>query len=180
MAVVGKRQILIEWGHCDPAGIVFFSNILVYCHEAYEEFLRAGNYAWNGGIFIWRTGVFRAELERVSPELARVTRAHYAEAPSISIDYALMEKARRVVTIPGDFGWSDVGTWTAVARLAGSGNAELHTRNANGVFAQSSSGRRVVAIGVSNVAIVESPEGILVLDLSQPELLSEVAKSLAK
>jgi mannose-1-phosphate guanylyltransferase len=91
-----------------------------------------------------------------------------------------MERAQRVVTVPGDFGWSDVGTWAAVAKLAGRGNAELHTRNADGIFAQSQSGRRVVAIGVNNVAIVESAEGILVLDLAQPELLSEVVKTLTK
>jgi mannose-1-phosphate guanylyltransferase len=148
--------------------------------ERAEEFLRAGNYAWNGGIFVWRARVFRAEIERVAPEVARVTRQRYAEAPSISIDYALMERAQRVVTVPGDFGWSDVGTWAAVAKLAGRGNAELHTRNADGIFAQSQSGRRVVAIGVNNVAIVESAEGILVLDLAQPELLSEVVKTLTK
>jgi mannose-1-phosphate guanylyltransferase len=148
--------------------------------ERAAEFLSAGNYAWNGGIFVWRASVFRSELERAAPEVARVTRERYADAPSISIDYALMEKAQHVVTVPGDFGWSDVGTWAAVAKLAGRGNAELHTRDAAGVFAQSESGRRVVAIGVKNVAIVESPEGILVLDLAQPELLSEVVKILTK
>ncbi len=148
--------------------------------ERAEEFLRSGRYAWNGGIFIWRASVFRGELERAAPAVARVSRERYEDAPSISIDFALMEKARNVVTIPGDFGWSDVGTWAAVARLAGSGNAELHTREATGVFAQSESGRRVVAVGVDNVAIIESDEGILVLDLSKPELLSEVVKTLTK
>lgn len=148
--------------------------------EKAEEFLRAGNYAWNGGIFVWRASVFRGELSRVAPDVAAVTRERYADAPSISIDYALMEKASRVVTVPGDFGWSDVGTWTAVARLAGKGNADLHTADASGVFAQSESGRPVVAIGVNDVAIVESSEGILVLDLSKPELLSEIVKKLPK
>jgi mannose-1-phosphate guanylyltransferase len=148
--------------------------------ERAEEFLRAGNYAWNGSMFVWRASVFRQELERVAPDLAHVTREHYADAPSISIDYALMEKARNVVTVRGDFGWSDVGTWTAVARLAGSGSAELHTRESSGVFAHSESGRRVLAVGVDNVAIIESDEGILVLDLSRPELLSDVVKKLTK
>ena len=141
-----------------------------------EEFLRAGNFAWNGGMFIWRASAFREELTRVAPEVARVTREAYESAPSISIDYALMEKASRVAAVRGDFGWSDVGTWAAVARLAGAGNAPLETEDASGVFAQSSSGRRVVAIGVDNVAIVESDEGILVLDLARAELLSKVVK----
>lgn len=146
--------------------------------ERAEEFLRAGHYAWNGGIFVWRASVFRRELERAAPEVAAVTRENYPDAPSISIDYALMEKAQNAVTVPGDFGWSDVGTWAAVARLAGRGNARLHTREASGVYAQSESGRPVVAVGVDNVAVVESPEGILVLDLARPELLSDVVKKL--
>ena len=126
-----------------------------------EEFVRAGNYAWNGGMFLWRASVFRAELERAAPEVARVTRERYDEAPSISIDYALMEKAQRVATVRGDFDWSDVGSWAAVARLAG-----------RDVFTHSESGRRIVVIGVSNVAVVESAEGILVLDLDHAQDLS--------
>lgn len=81
-----------------------------------EEFLAAGNYAWNGGIFVWRVSVFRAALQQYAPDVARVTREQYEEAPSISIDYALMEKARNVVSVPGEFGWSDVGSWDALIR----------------------------------------------------------------
>ena len=85
--------------------------------ERAEEFLRAGNYAWNAGMFVWRASVFRRELARLAPEVARVTRETYDDAPSISIDYALMEKATNVVTLRGDFGWSDVGSWDALRRI---------------------------------------------------------------
>lgn len=85
--------------------------------ERAEEFLRAGNYAWNAGMFVWRSDVFRAALESVAPDVARVTRETYAEAPSISIDYALMEKAPRVAAVRGNFGWSDVGSLEALARV---------------------------------------------------------------
>jgi mannose-1-phosphate guanylyltransferase/mannose-6-phosphate isomerase len=81
-----------------------------------EEFLRAGNYAWNASMFVWRVSVFRRALQEHAPEIARVTRENYEEAPSISIDYALMEKARNVVCVPGEFGWSDVGSWDALIR----------------------------------------------------------------
>jgi len=84
--------------------------------ERAEEFLRAGNYAWNAGMFIWRSEVFRMALDRTAPEIARVTRKNYESMPNISIDYALMEKAPRVATIRGDFGWSDVGSWDALRR----------------------------------------------------------------
>lgn len=83
-----------------------------------EEFLRAGNYAWNAGMFIWRASVFRRALEAAAPEIASVTRANYATMPATSIDYALMEKAPRVAAVRGDFGWSDVGSFDAL-RAAG-------------------------------------------------------------
>jgi mannose-1-phosphate guanylyltransferase len=82
-----------------------------------EEFLRAGNYAWNGGMFVWRSEVFRRELAAATPEIARVSEATYEEMPSISIDYALMEKAPRVATLRGDFDWSDVGSFEALRRV---------------------------------------------------------------
>jgi mannose-1-phosphate guanylyltransferase len=82
-----------------------------------EEFLRAGNYAWNSGIYVWRTEVFRRELEAAAPEIARVSVENYASMPSISIDYALMEKAPHVATIRGDFDWSDVGSFEQLERV---------------------------------------------------------------
>jgi len=85
--------------------------------EVAEEFVRAGNYAWNASMFVWRTSVLRAALREHAPEVARVTREAYDEAPSISIDYALMEKAQCVAAIRGDFGWSDVGSFEALAKV---------------------------------------------------------------
>ncbi len=85
--------------------------------ERAEAFLRAGNYAWNAGIFIWRASVFRRQLSRVAPQIASVTRQNYETMPSISIDYALMEKASPVAAIRADFGWSDVGSFEALQRV---------------------------------------------------------------
>lgn len=85
--------------------------------EVAEEFLRAGNYAWNAGMFVWRASVFRRALEAHAPEVAQVTLQNYDAMPSISIDYALMEKAPNVVALRGDFGWSDVGSFDALERV---------------------------------------------------------------
>jgi mannose-1-phosphate guanylyltransferase len=85
--------------------------------ERAEEFLRSGNYVWNGGMFIWRAGVFRAALAAAAPELAQVTLENYESMPSISIDYALMEKAPNVATVRGVFGWSDVGTFDSLRKV---------------------------------------------------------------
>lgn len=85
--------------------------------ERATEFLLAGNYAWNASMFVWRTGVFRRELSAVAPEIAAVTEANYESMPSISIDYALMEKTKNVATIRGNFGWSDVGSFEALRKV---------------------------------------------------------------
>jgi mannose-1-phosphate guanylyltransferase len=94
-----------------------------------EEFVRAGNYLWNAAMFVWRASVFRRALEIAAPEIAsladRIVSSgdpgrrveHYEAMPSISIDYALMEKAPRVAAIRGDFGWSDVGSFEALERV---------------------------------------------------------------
>jgi mannose-1-phosphate guanylyltransferase len=85
--------------------------------EIAEKFIAAGNYLWNASMFVWRAGVFRKALQAASPEIARVTMETYESMPSISIDYALMEKAPRVAAIRGDFGWSDVGSFEALERV---------------------------------------------------------------
>lgn len=82
-----------------------------------EAFLRAGNYVWNAGMFVWRSDVFRRELTAAAPVVATVTPQNYETMPSISIDYALMEKSSRVATIRGDFDWSDVGSFEALEKV---------------------------------------------------------------
>jgi mannose-1-phosphate guanylyltransferase len=107
----------LELGDAIEAGVIRLRRFLEKpTRERAEEFVRSGKYAWNGGIFVWRSGVFRRALSAASPEIARVTRENYAQMPNISIDYALMEKAPRVATIRGDFGWSDVGSWDALRK----------------------------------------------------------------
>jgi mannose-1-phosphate guanylyltransferase len=82
-----------------------------------EAFLASGSYTWNASMFVWRTELFRRELQAAAPEIAGVTFDNYESMPSISVDYALMEKAPRVATLRGDFGWSDVGSFEALERV---------------------------------------------------------------
>jgi mannose-1-phosphate guanylyltransferase len=97
--------------------------------EVAEDFVQAGNYLWNAAMFVWRASVFRHALEIAAPQIASLADQivnsgdpgkrveHYEAMPSISIDYALMEKAPRVAAIHGDFGWSDVGSLEALERV---------------------------------------------------------------
>lgn len=102
-----------------------------------ELFLESGDHLWNAGIFVWRVGVALEELQRHEPDLMRsLTRAFRAgevrelfpTLKRISIDFALMERTRRAAVVVGDFGWDDVGDWTALERLQSArGGAEPNT-----------------------------------------------------
>lgn len=100
--------------------------------EQAKEFLESGNYFWNSGMFLWQAKTLPRKLERFAPDLfpfwEKMTKslgpnkeAHlksvYEDIPSISIDYALMERARPVWMCRGDFGWSDVGAWSSLSDI---------------------------------------------------------------
>ncbi len=159
--------------------------------EKAEAFVRSGNYLWNGGMFVWSLAAFQETLSRVAPAILDLTtrildggneKELYARMPLISIDFAVMEKAGSVVTVRAqNLGWSDVGTWSSVVRLTtSSSKGSLTLENAPGVLVIGESSRPVVVIGVENIAIVDSPHGLLVLGLDHSEELSPVVKKLLR
>jgi mannose-1-phosphate guanylyltransferase len=99
--------------------------------EMAKKFLRSGEFLWNSGIFIWKTSVILDAFKALLPEMydifnddtnkvynskkesAFIQKA-YSQCKNISIDYGIMEKASTVLVLPGDFGWSDLGTWNSV------------------------------------------------------------------
>jgi mannose-1-phosphate guanylyltransferase len=157
-----------------------------------EEFLAAGNFLWNGGMFVWRLGVFFEALRAAAPEIAELSRRFAAEEdpvsardvfermPSISIDYALMEKAPRVATVRADIGWSDVGSWSAAARFMSPSTIKVVQSGTANVFAHAESGRPVAIVGAKNLFVIDSPDGVLVLDASASEELSNVVKEIER
>lgn len=102
--------------------------------EKAVAFLESGDYVWNGGIFIWNVQTVLRAFEKYVPDLFQLFKqgeavyntqeeqdfidVNYPLSPNISIDYALMEKADNVYTIPADFGWSDLGTWASLYEVA--------------------------------------------------------------
>ena len=110
-----------------------------------EEMLASGDYAWNGGIFLFRAGAFLDALAQHEPAMLNAVRRAVAdgerlgthvrpsvqaftEAPDKSIDYAVMEKAERVAVVPVAMGWNDVGSWDALHAISaadGAGNAAV-------------------------------------------------------
>lgn len=161
--------------------------------ELAEQFVRQGNFRWNAGMFIWTIPAILTALRRHAPELAAfVSRLHAGEdfprflrdqfplLPKISIDYAVMEKAGRVLMVESGFDWDDVGSWTAIAKYLPEGehgnvaNTELLTVEAHENLVFSSTKRRIALLGVSDLIVVETEDAILVCNRHEAEKIKQL------
>lgn len=165
-----------------------------------EEFLRAGNYLWNSGQFFFRADVVLKSVETHLPELAKALREYdtaagrgeearlvettYGTLPNISIDHGIMEKADRVAVIPGDFGWSDVGSWTTAYELAPKdsvGNAMPATAicvDATNNYIKSSGKKVVALVGVHDLVVVDTEDALLILPRDRAQDVREIVQRL--
>jgi mannose-1-phosphate guanylyltransferase / mannose-6-phosphate isomerase len=165
-----------------------------------QEFLTSGRFLWNSGMFCFSAHRLLNEIERLSPEIMSAlgpvfessksqngTLAFdpkaFAQFPSISIDYAVMEKAKQVKVIPANFDWSDIGSWKSVsetyaADVAGntvSGSAILvdcantHVQSDN---------RMIAVVGLENVVVVDTADAVLVVDKNRAQDVKEVVARL--
>lgn len=153
--------------------------------ENVQAMLAKGGFFWNGGIFLFRAGTLIEALEEHAPEVNAAAasaiggaeshgnvlhpyEAAFAASPSISIDYAVMERAAKVATVPVSMGWSDVGSWDALYEI-GTPDADgnVLTGNVRAVEAQGnlirSDGLRVSALGVEDLIIVASGDEVLIM-----------------
>jgi mannose-1-phosphate guanylyltransferase len=145
--------------------------------EKAERFLRAGNYLWNAGIFVFRGATFLSLLEKHQPELARgleeIASAPgrvgelYGRLPADSVDYALMEKLDSISTLPLDCGWSDLGSWEALYEVlpadadgnAGRGDRLAVESKNNLLFSDMGT---VAVLGVEGLVVVRTGDTVLV------------------
>jgi mannose-1-phosphate guanylyltransferase len=164
------------------------------------EYLAAGNYLWNAGIFVWRASTILAALKERQPEcLAHletiaaawgspnrdaVFAAEFAAIKGISIDYAVLEHARDVAVIEAPFGWDDLGGWSAVARQFGAddrGNTFVGRHldiDSTGTLVHTDGGHLVVTLGVDNTLVVHTPNATLVASRSREEEVKKVVAEL--
>lgn len=134
-----------------------------------ERMVREG-YLWNSGIFVWRVKDFLDEVHAHAPEIAGAlptstapdVERFFADVQPIAVDYAVMERSARVLVLPGDFGWDDVGTWAALHRvraLDAASNAlagPVHAVDARDNVVHADSGT-VVLYGVHDLVVVTRP-----------------------
>lgn len=165
-----------------------------------RRFLRDGRFLWNAGIFVWKARVILEEIEACAPELWRATEplrrrprgagarpaleAAYRRAPSVPIDTAVMERSRRVWTLPVSFSWSDVGTWAALAEQLGVDGRRSRSVGGAALFEQAPGnlvwpqGRPVVLLGVEGLAVIDSGDALLVARLDRSGDLRRVVARL--
>ena len=148
------------------------------------RYLADGHYLWNSGIFVFRADVILDEIRRAMPVLGeqldairqslgtpgykRTLARVFPDCPSISIDYGVMEKSQKIVVVPADFGWSDVGSFAALPEVrktdhlgnVAEGDALVIDGRDNVVIATRS--RPVAVVGIDGVVVIDAGDAILV------------------
>jgi len=163
------------------------------------QYLESGRYLWNSGMFCFTVGTILAELEKLAPDvfapakicieaspaqetssglMQELEAVSFANAPDISIDYAVMERSERVVVIPAAFDWSDIGSWGALQQLV-KPDAQDNRALGDAIFVDcrntfvQSEDRLIAAVGVSDLILIDTPDAVLVV---HPDHVQDVKK----
>lgn len=147
---------------------------------------------WNSGIFVWRVGDFLDDVRRLTPEIAPALHAHandingfFRDVTPISVDVGVLERSHRVLVIPGDFAWDDVGTWGALRRVRerdGAGNAtsgKAYAIDATDNVVHSE-GPTVVLYGVDDLVVVAENGLVLVTTVERSSDLKALIDQLPR
>jgi mannose-1-phosphate guanylyltransferase/mannose-6-phosphate isomerase len=165
-----------------------------------EEYVASGRYLWNSGMFLFRASRYLAELERFEAKVSGAARAaldhasrdeniisldaeSFADSPSISIDYAVMERTDRAAVVPISAGWSDVGSWNALWEIGARDDhdnvvdGDVMLLDVTGSYVRSS-GRLIAAIGLEDTVIVDTPDATLVARRDRSEDVKQIVEEL--
>ncbi|MGI8820227.1 MAG: mannose-1-phosphate guanylyltransferase [Chthoniobacterales bacterium] len=165
--------------------------------ELAESFLRSGNFRWNAGMFVWTVPTVLSEFNRHTPELANfisqvsspkrfeaALRDRFPQLPKISFDYAIMEKAARVLVVEAAFDWDDVGSWQAVASYftndaaSNAANCDLTAIDSTNNIVFDQDGTKIALLGVHNLIVVRTGDALLVCHRHQAEKIKELVGQL--
>ena len=161
--------------------------------------IKEGNFFWNAGIFVWNVRTITSVMRVYAPGIAQIfdrifpdfyTEKEYETikklfptCESISIDYAVMEKAEAIYVLPASFGWSDLGTWGALRGLLPqdkSGNATVGTDirlyDSKNCIVHASEEKRVVVQGLDGYIIAEKDNTLLICKLEEEQRIKEFSK----
>lgn len=167
--------------------------------ELAKEYVNSGTYLWNSGMFVWKASSIIANIEQFLPDVAEGTakigetygteafdstlRSVFPGLTAESIDFGVMEKAKDIYTIPGNFGWDDVGSWLAVERINYTneyGNVvkgdvvSINTKNSTVI-----GGKRLIAtVGLENIVIVDTNDALLICAKDSTQDIKKVIENL--
>ncbi len=164
-----------------------------------KSYLEDGGYLWNSGMFIWKTSSILKNIRTHMPDLYdglqpiveaygtsgfdAALQENFCRLPSESIDFGIMEKAAHIYTIPGNFGWDDVGSWLALERINETDNdgnmlsgdvISIDSRNCT----ICGGARMIAALGLEDVVIVDTPDAVLVCDKNSTQDIKKVLAEL--
>lgn len=190
---------------CDGAGACIVTRFVEKpAVETAREYVASGRFLWNSGMFCFKAGVILDQLRMHAPAvyesalacweatrkkngenlaMVEIDPDRFSRIPDISLDYAVMEKSDCVAVVPGRFGWSDIGSWSAVSGLMPADEAgnrvsgETVLVDVSNTFIQSE-GRMVAAIGLDNLVIVDTPDALLVADRGRVQDVKKVVQQL--
>lgn len=164
-----------------------------------QRYLASEEYYWNAGIFLWKASTILEEITAYLPSLAqglqevsrnfdgdtagRTLASVYARLESVSIDYGVLEKSARLVVVPADIGWSDLGDWTTVHRLSpkdkrgntlGPNVLDIESENS---FVYGSR-RKIATIGLKNTVVIDAEDALLVCPADRVQDVRAIAQHL--
>ncbi|MBT3014997.1 MAG: mannose-1-phosphate guanylyltransferase/mannose-6-phosphate isomerase [Candidatus Thiodiazotropha endolucinida] len=169
--------------------------------ETAKGYLASGDFYWNSGMFVFRADAYLQELEQFHPDILQATiraceliktdldflrldKEAFNACPAKSIDYAVMEKTAKSVVVPMDAGWSDVGSWSALADVSveegNNGNVlqgDVLIKGVSNSYLRSEN-RMIAGIGLDNVIVVETADAVLVADKSHVQDVKGIVEEL--
>lgn len=167
-------------------------------YETAKQYLNSGNYLWNAGYFVGSVATFVTCMKADAPQLfanyESLTDTSsktgfdkvYLGFENISIDYALIEKVKGLLVVPASFDWMDLGSYSDLHKAVGSNEKGNHikgeTIEVEGVensFIQDHEGKKIAVIGLDNIVVINTPEGILVARKDQAQKVGDVSKRFA-
>jgi mannose-1-phosphate guanylyltransferase len=166
-----------------------------------KEFLHAGNFYWNAGIFIWKTATILSAFEKYQLELFNLFNQitigsaeetiqlaqAFLDCQDISIDYAILEKSDQISMVLTDFDWSDLGTWGSLSEKTTSNelgnsviNVDAHFFNASNNLVIASQSKKILIDGLTDYIVVDSGDKLLIIKKENEDQLKTYLKSIGE
>jgi len=185
----------IEGGRNADGGAFFIKRFVEKPDEATAwKYVRAGNFFWNSGMFAFKASVMLREFKTYQPGMLKMLQKMYSpmetpaaeeyrNLPDISIDYAIMEKTRKGVVLPSDFGWSDIGSWKSLYDFLPKGasnnvvEGDVILKETQNCFIRGNN-RLIVVNALENIVVVETPDTVFVSDLEKSKNVKAIVSEL--